>query len=384
VEDPPTSGYAKTAAAYVDGVRVLFATSGAPAGERGGRGPVSYEELAAKAEELAPVSEQLTQEAGAQLADEDPMARIQGATSLMAKALTDLQVSAYLLQAAVDQEEEYGFAGGDTGRERGRSSLGPDDELLNLVLGESQAIAPATDRGTGPPGSLPAARGALSHAVQDAIDLISSRAGRLGQSALGGLVGMGAAELASAAGMVGMDIAEALGQAEAVTRLYELFRSYVTSAVESLIALVGRPTIEATTNQALEWIGKLGEGELLGQHLQRLYETDRTVAELGQDIAASQAGLDQFVAAIQDVDRLDGAFHQQIKLAEKLLKGLRFVGSVATAALPASKLLQAGIYMILGVYVVAAGADYVDAPHLRLLDRVPGVRQVVEKRLAIT
>ena len=379
----PTSTFAETAQAYADGVRVLFAASAAPTGERGGKGPVSYDDLAVQAEELAPVSEQLTREAEAQRADKDPVARIQGATSLMAKAITDLQVSAYLLQAAMDQEEEYEFADEVTGRQRGRSSLGPDDDLLSLVLGEPEAVAPAIDRGTRAPGSVPAARGELSNAVDDAIDLISSRAGQVGQSALGGLVGMGAAELASAAGIVGMDIAEALGQAEAVTRLYELFRSYVTGAIESLIALVGRPALEVATNQALEWVSDLKEGKLFGELLLKLYGTNQTVEEVHLEIAASQAGLEQFVAAIQNVEKLDSAFHQQIKLAEKLLKGLRFVGGVTAAALPASKLLLAGVYMVLGVYIVAAGGDFIDAPRLQFLNRVPGVRQVVEIRLAI-
>jgi hypothetical protein len=194
---------------------------------------------------------------------------------------------------------------------------------------------------------------------------------------------MGAAELANAAGIVGMDIAEALGQAEKVTQLYELFRSYVTGAIEALIALFGRPALEVATNQALEWIGELKEGKLLARMLQKLYETDKTVEELHLEIAASQAGLEQFVATIQDVDRLDSAFRQQIKLAEKLLKGLRFVGGVTAAILPAGKLLLAGVYMVLGVYIVAVGGDYVDARRLQLLNRVPGVRQVVELRLAI-
>jgi len=379
----PTSAFAETAEAYADGVRVLFAASGAPTGERGGKGPVSYEDLAVQAEALAPVSQQLTRVAEAQLADEDPMARIQGATSLMAKAITDLQVSAYLLQAAMEQEEEYEFADEDTERQRGRSSLGPDDDLLSLVLGEPEAVMPAIDRGTRAPGSVPSARVELSDAVDDAIDLISSRAGKVGQSALGGLVGMGAAELASAAGIVGMDIAEALGQAEAVSRLYELFRSYVTGAIESLIALVSRPALEAATNQALEWISDLKEGKLFGELLLKLYGTSQTIEEVHLEIAASQAGLEQFVAAIQDVDKLDSAFHQQIKLAEKLLQGLRFVGGIAAAALPASQLLLAGVYMVLGIYIVAAGGDFVDAPHLQFLNRVPGVRQVVEIRLAI-
>ena len=173
------------------------------------------------------------------------------------------------------------------------------------------------------------------------------------------------------------------GDAEKVSKLYELFRSYVTSAVESLIALVGRPALEAATNQALEWINELKEGKLFGEMLIKLYGTSQTVDALRLEISASQAGLEQFVLAIQDVDKLDSAFHQQIKLAEKLLKGLRFVGGISAAALPASKLILAGVYLVLGVYIVAAGGDYVDSPRMEFLNRVPGVRQVVEVRLAV-
>jgi hypothetical protein len=378
-----TNTFAETAQAYADGVRVLFAPSGMPTGERGGRGPISYEDLAVQAEELAPVSEQLTREAEARLEDEDPAARIEASTSLLAKAITDLQISAYLLQAAMEQEEELEFADVELERQRGLSGLGPDEDLLSLVTGEPEAVVPAIDRSRSTPGSVPDARVELSNSVDDAIDLISSRAGKVGQSALGGLVSIGAAELVNAAGIVGMDIAEALGQAEAVTRLYELFRSYVSGAIESLIALVGRPALEAVTNQALEWINEMKEGKLFGELLLKAYGTDQIVEELQLRIAGSQAELEQFVAAIQDVDKLDSAFHQQIKLAEKLLKGLRFVGGISAAALPASKLILAGVYMILGVYIVVAGGDYVDAPRLQFLNRVPGVRQVVEVRLAV-
>lgn len=311
------------------------------------------------------------------------MARIQGATSLMAKAITDLQVSQYLLRAAMDEEAEYEFAAEVSERERSRSALGPEDNVLDLLLGEPEALERAAERSAKVLTDLSVARAELSNSVNDAIGLISSRAGRVGQTALGGLVGIGGAELVKAAGIVGMDIAEALGQAEKVTKLYELFRGYVTSAIESLIALVGRPALEAATEKALEIINDLKEGNLFGDLLQKLYGSNQTVEELRQEIIDSQAGLEQFASAIEDVDRLDSAFHQQIKLADKLLKGLRFVGGISVAALPASKLILAGVYMILGVYIVAAGADYVDAPHLRFIDRVPGVRQVVEIRLAV-
>jgi len=378
-----SSAFAEIARAYADGVRVLFAPTGAVAGERGGRGPVSYEDLAVQAEDLAPVSEQFIREAETRLEDGDPMARIQASTSLLAKAITDLQISVYLLEAAMEQEEEYEFAAVETEQQRGLSGLGPDEELLGLITGELQTMTPAVDRGRSTPGSVPDARVQLSNSVDDAVDLISSRAGKVGQSALGGLIGIGAAELISAAGIVGMDIAEALGQAETVTRLYELVRSYISGAIESLIALVGRPALEAATDQALDWINEMKEGRLFGELLLKAYGTDQIIEELHLRIAGSQAGLEQFVAAAQDVDKLDSAFHQQIKLAEKLLKGLRFVGGISAAALPASKLVMAAAYLVLGIYIVLAGGDYVDAPHLQFLNRVPGVRQVVEVRLAV-
>ncbi|MFN2183453.1 MAG: hypothetical protein ACK2UU_05650 [Anaerolineae bacterium] len=378
-----SSAFAETARAYADGVRVLFAPTGAPAGERGGRGPISYDDLAVQAEDLAPVSEQFTREAEARLEDEDPMARIQASTSLLAKAISDLQISAYLLEAAMEQDEEYEFAAVETERQRGLPGLGPDEDLLGLITGELQTLAPAVDRGRSTLGSVPDARVELSKSVDDAVDLISNRAGKVGQSALGGLVSIGATELISAAGIVGMDIAEALGQAEAVTRLYTLVRGYISGAIESLIALVGRPALEAATDQALGWIDEMKEGKLFGDLLLKAYGTDQIIEELHLRIAGSQAGLEQFVAAIQDVDKLDSAFHQQIKLAEKLLKGLRFVGGISVATLPASKVVMAAVYLVLGIYIVLAGGDYVDAPRLQFLNRVPGVRQVVEVRLAV-
>jgi hypothetical protein len=181
-----------------------------------------------------------------------------------------------------------------------------------------------------------------------------------------------------------MDIAEALGQAEMATRLYELFRSYVSGAFESIIALVGRPALDMVTNQALEWVGELKEGKIFGEILLKLYGTSEIVEELHQQIAGSTVELPQFVAAIEEVDKLDSTFGKQIELAEKLLKGLRFLGAIVAVATPASKLILAGVYMVLGVYVIAAGGDYVDAPRLQFVNRVPGVRHVVEVRLAIT
>ena len=380
--------YLATARAYADGVRVLFAPSGAPTGERGGRGPASPEELAGQAERLAPLSADLTQAAAARLAGDDPAVRVQASTGLLAKALTDLEISAYLLRAAEDEEDGAAWAG-DGGGERGLGGLGATEERLALVLG---AVGPAlsavegpavsgVERGERAPGDLPTARVMLSNSVDDALDLISERAGRTGQAALGGLLGLGVAEVAQAASVVGMDVARARGQADKVTRLYELFRDFAIRAYDSLVALLGQHLAQTTAQRVLEWLEGFKEGEQFGELLERLYGTRRTGRDLGQLVAESQAGLEQFAAAVDRVDGLEAAFGQQVDLSEKLLKGLRFLALVPATALPQGRLLMAAAYIVLGAYVVLAGGDYVDAPRLERLGRVPGVRRVVEAQL---
>jgi len=237
------------------------------------------------------------------------------------------------------------------------------------------------ERGEVAPPDIPTARVELSNAIKDTLVLISERAGKTGQEALGGLVGLGIAEVAQAAGVVGMDIAQALGQAEKVTRLYNAFRDFALKAYDSLVALLGQPVLQAATSRVLEWVDELKRGKLFSEMLEKLYETGQTRQDLSQLVTNSQAGLGKFAIAIKDVDGLGTAYEQQIKLADKLLRGLRFLGGLPAAVLPQGRVLLAAAYIVLGAYVVLAGADYVDARRVKLLNRVPGVHQVVETNL---
>jgi hypothetical protein len=375
------STYQAAALAYADGVRVLFAPSGVLTGERGGLGPASPGELAEHAERLAPLSTELTQAAAARLTDADPAVRAQASTQLLAKALTDLEISAHLLQAAEDEEDGLAWTGGE-GTERSAGGLGATDERLNLLLGEGEAVPTAVERGEQPPRNVRAARVMLSDSIADALDLISERASKSGQAALGGLLGLGVAQVAQAAGVVGLDIARSLGQAEKVTRLYNLFRDFAVKAYDSLIALLGEQLAQTAAQKVVEWFEEVKEGEQFGKLLEQLYETQRTGQELGQLVAQSPADVDKFAAATQRVDGLEASFAQQIDLSGKLLQGLKYLSFVPAAALPQGRLLMAVAYIVLGAYVVWAGGDYVDARRLERLDRVPGVRQVVEGHLA--
>jgi hypothetical protein len=375
------STYQATALAYADGVRVLFAPSGAPTGERGGWGPASPGELAEQAEQLAPLSAELTQAASARLTDADPAVRAQASTQLLAKALTDLEIGLYLLQAAEDEEYQVAWAGGP-GTERSRGGLGATVERLDLLLGEGEAVPAPVERGEQPPRNVRAARVVLSDAIVDALDLISERASKTGQAALSGLLGLGGAEVAQVAGAVGMDFAQALGQADKVTRLYNLFRDFALEVYDSLVALLGQQLAQTAAQRVVEWFEEFKEGEQFARLLERLYETDQTRRDLSGLVAESRANLESFTAAIQRVDGLDAAFGQQADLSEKLLRGLKVLALVPAAALPQGRLLIAAAYVVLGAYVVLAGGDYVDARRLERLGRVPGVRQVVEGQLA--
>lgn len=363
---------------YAEKVRLLFARSGEPTGERGGRGPTSPQDLAQQAESLSPVSASLTQALAVQQSEADPTVRFQASVKLLAKALTDLKISAYLYQAARDGTI---WSNNQSG-ERSAADLGSIQENLQVILGKKEVNSQIVERGEGEITDIPTARVELSNTVADTLNLILERASQTGESALTIVMGLGVTELAEAVGFVGMDIAGVLGQSENVSRLYNAFRDFFNRAYESVIELLGRQLAETVAKQVLEWIQELKEGAKLSDILERFYQTEQTAENLQQLADSSTANLEQFITVIQSVSKLDAAYRQQINWAENVLQGLKRFGTLAAAALPQGQLLIAALCITLGGYVILVGADYVDSPNLTLLDCVPGVRRIVENHLA--
>jgi hypothetical protein len=373
--------YDRAARAYVEGVRALFAPAALPASERSGGSSALAEGLAERAEGLSSLSVEFTAAAQAQLEDADPAVRAQASTQLLAKALTDLEISAYLYQAAADEEEGMG-AEGVVGVERTLVDLRDLEDRLALLLGEAELLLRVAERGEIAPSDISSARLELSNAVVDALALISERAARTGQTALTGLMGLGVAELAQAAGVVGLDIADALGYGEKFSRLYTSFRDFAVQSYDSLLTLLGRQLAQTAAQKVLDWLDKLKQGALFGQLLERLFETQPTSRAVRQVVAESQAELDTFVSSIESVDGLNERYRQQTELTEKILRALAFIGTLPLSVLPQPKVLLGAAYILVAAYVILCGADYVDAPQLRLLNRVPGVRQLVEANLS--
>ncbi|MFM9264958.1 hypothetical protein [Tychonema sp. BBK16] len=366
---------------YAEKVRLLFAPSGEPTGERGGRGPTSPQDLAQQAESLSPVSASLTQALAREQTEADPTVRFQVSVKLLAKALNDLEISAYLYEAARDEEDGTIWSNNQSG-ERSAADLGSIEENLQVILGQAEVSSQITERGEGQITDIPTARIELSNTVEDTLDLILERASQTGESALTRVMGLGVTELAQPVGIVGMTIADVLGQGETVSHLYNAFRNFLDRAYESLIELIGKQLAQTAGQQVLEWVNELKEGTKLNTILKKFYETEQTAQELQQLAASSQARLEQFITAIQNVSKLDAAYELQIQWAKKVLEYLKWFGTLSAAALPQGELTLASFYIVLGAYVILVGADYVDAPKLNILDCVPGVRRLVKTNLA--
>jgi hypothetical protein len=378
-----TESYVEAVRAYVDGVRVLLAPAGQEAGERGGRGPTSYADLEAQAEALAPLSARVTEEAVGRLEEPSPAECIEVETALLAKAFADLEVCAYLLEASEDQRTESPWepeAG--RGRERSAASRGAAEPALQLLLGDQAPPPGGAERGRKPT-SVDEARVELTLQAGDALVLIAERAADSGRTGLEGLVSIGMDEITKAIGVVGLDIAKALGQAEQVTQLYRLFRDFLERACDSIMALLGPQVAEFVGKQVKGWVEKIMSGELVDDLLEKLYQTAKTKEALRPAIMGSQAGLDSFLTAIEKVSGLNEAFRKQTGLVDKILPKLKYLTLIPAARLPQGKVVLAAAYLLLTGYVILVGGDYVDAPDLDKLDRVPGVRREVEVNLAV-
>lgn len=384
--------YFDVAGAYANGVRDLFSTPISPgvSQDRGTERTTEPEEVAAKAEQLLPLSETLTQSASARLSDSDPAVRADAEVKLLAKAATDLEISMFLFEVAEKESKATDRKANLPGLDRaGSSAPRRIEESLEVLLRRKSDSILERDRSGSLPKDVESARAETMKEIESTLDLISMRATKSGQKALGGLLGLGVTEVASAVGVAGKSIADFLGVGETLSRWYGFIRSYAVKAYEAVVALLGSAA-QAVSKKVLEWFNDLSEkwtgelkgGKLLDKWLEGLYETQATKRDLGVIVAGSTAVPEKYTLVINNAKELRKLYEQQIKWSDKILGWMPKLSGVASVVIPHGTLLVAALYVMLGGYVIVAGADYVDAPRIKFLNRVPGVRSVVASNLA--
>jgi hypothetical protein len=308
----------------------------------------------------------------------DADARAETATQLIAKALTDLRISAYLLEAADNENESSVLSKGPSER---TSADGSTEELLQIITGRHSVLL--TERSTEVPKDPSAARTELLASVEDTLALISARSSKTGQAALAGLLGIGLGQVGQAAGLLGSNVAQALGQADTVSRWYRYVRDFALKSYDSVAAALGPTVVKIAGQQVVTWVGEIKDGKLFGVLLEQMYCTKKTNEELAPMVKGSNAPSQDLSAATQELEKLAKLCAQQTDLIDKILKGAKFLGAISIAILPYGALLMGVLYVSICGYVVLSGADYVDAESIKLLDRVPGVRQIVITNLKI-
>jgi hypothetical protein len=372
------SDYSVAAEAYAQGVRGLFLPVPSRTAERGVSTPATGSDLADQAEKLAPVSSAFTEVAAGKLSAPDPIVRAETSSQLLAKALTDLKVSSLLLEAARDEEEGVIAT---AGAERSVAGTGDTEELLQIIVSGTSASTAAAERGVAEPKDIAGARKQLSEIIEDTLAQISERTSKAGQAAVGGLFGIGLGQVGLAAGLLGQNVAQALGPTNLLSRLYRLFVDFASKAYESILALLGPAVTKIAGQQVLKWLGEIQNAKLFGGWLEKLYQTKETETALQSLISQSAAEQQKFVIAIAGIASLSDSCLKQIGLVDKLLKGLRYLGGIPVVVLPYGALIMALVYVGICSFVVLNGADYVDAAHVKWLNRVPGVREIVEVNL---
>lgn len=231
------------------------------------------------------------------------------------------------------------------------------------------------------PANLVAAREQLSKTVTDALATIEKGAAEGSQWVLQWLAGLGAAQIVSAAGIVGTEAAKALGLSAQWGALSGAVHAAVENSYGALLRLVGPEVVQKLGAQVAAWADSAVHGQALAPLLEKLYGTHATAQAVQGIIAVSTSDVSAFQAAISGVQALADGYSNQMDWVGKLQSPLVQLVAGGIALTPQGRLALAAFYVVVGAYVVLAGADFVDAPNLALLDHVPGVRRVVADAL---
>jgi hypothetical protein len=114
------------------------------------------------------------------------------------------------------------------------------------------------------------------------------------------------------------------------------------------------------------------------------FETTKTAHDLSTVVESGAPDATACARTIAALQALDRSFDEKVKLADGLTKGLGYVNATGLLArIPHVAVGLAASYALVAAYVIVAGSDYADGPHLDFVDRVVGVRRTVESELAL-
>lgn len=373
-----TNDYQAAVAAFADELHSLFAPE-PPESRSAEPRPASADTLAERADSLANRSAELLDQTVPLLSANAPELRLGAEQSLLVQAAASLRVAEGLMAAETAGEEAETRSAGAQPEPAGF------DDLLALLdtplsaVGAEVAASPALTRGRKPQAS----GDDLIQAANDAIDQVMAGVGSFSQDTVAGLLGLDVALLKQAAQLISGELAELVTKlGEQASLLVAKAVRFLLQAYDSLLAALGQDAASALRQQAAAWIEQLQQGDTVAQLLGAALQADVVRTHVAEIVAAKEAPAELLGQTQLAVEALPDSFQARTKLAGQLLAGLAVLKRIPATRLPMVELATAAVYLGLLGFVVYTGSDYVDAPRLERIGRVPGVLHVVETGLA--
>lgn len=328
--------------------------------------------MEASIESIADISGRFRTELVRTLGSQDDRERSLSSSQLLAKALTDLQMGARLL-------------GGE--RTRSPVSIGIPG-LDRAVLEESLMILnPATADG----GRLTrryialvdiqGARRRLNVAVSDTLKSVIRDAEQVVRGSITGLLGLSLLQVTAAASEVAGGFSSLTTSVRGSNRFARNGVQLLVESAHSVSNLMEQPILESATRQVLGWLEEVRGGRIVSALLEKAYETEMTGRNLHGLIDSAAEPLEPFSKALKALEELCEDYSRQSRISGQILQGARWIGGGLTTVFPQASLIMAILYLTVGGYGILSGADYVDAPRLKLMKRTRGVRLRVEEHI---
>lgn len=340
--------------------------------------------LKARAKKLGPISEKLTRAAARKLESRKTSTRLQAEAQLLAKAATDLQIGAHLLNAASRRAKSPSAQPQPQTDEKPILLPASAEANFRIIYGLSARKERALDGEAIVLTDRASALAELQKRVVAALDEMSARCVNVAWLSVDGVSAIGVTKLLQSAETVVVDVAALFGAGEQASGLIKTATDFVAQAYQAIRAVMGYRALDMAIDKMAAWLRQIERHprETIGQLIERLLETARTKKELVALAAKSDAPMQKLGAGVKSVTRLDQEHKVRMDLAWKLERGLRVVSIFSIAALPQAQVALAFGYLLIGAYAVFTTADYVDAPKLKRINRISGIRTAMSRALA--
>ncbi len=223
----------------------------------------------------------------------------------------------------------------------------------------------------------------LPPAVHVALEAISDNAVTAGSAIVQGMFLIDFSTLRTALGMVGSDLTKEL--AADLVRVGSRALDFVLIANEKILALTGLNALAEAQKAAQKalggWLDQLQSGAVFAKVAGRVLGTRAIEAEIGGWLTAYQGSDDALNAARDQIGQLAGQYAAKARVVQKVNAGLSLVKLAPPVRTPVGSAALAVVYLGLLAYTLGSAYDHVDSDRIGLLDRVEGVRGVMQRAL---